>query len=152
MVEGGGKAQNLEATPEVAPITSLLLHPILQAPKFLAAALAVFISILLFTGEYHFILEISPKNTYTKIGTDHHQFFGHQKRDGQAGVVGRPPFCSSGQQMVERQLCSLRLAFHSFSLRMCEVHPAERYIASAWHPHRDTHVNNEQRDHLLARY
>lgn len=59
MAEAVGKAGNFRASPEVAPITSFLLHPILQDPKFLAAALAVFFSIVLFTGTYQIPPEVT---------------------------------------------------------------------------------------------
>ncbi|KAI9638565.1 signal recognition particle receptor beta subunit-domain-containing protein [Dioszegia hungarica] len=42
-------ASGARVTPEVESISSLLLHPLLQDPKFVAAVLAVFLSVVLFT-------------------------------------------------------------------------------------------------------
>lgn len=42
-------ASSPKLTPEVEPITSMLLHPLLQDPKFLAAVLAVTLSVILYS-------------------------------------------------------------------------------------------------------
>ena len=47
-------ASGARVTPEVESISSLLLHPLLQDPKFVAAVLAVFLSVVLFTCKSRF--------------------------------------------------------------------------------------------------
>lgn len=41
----------LRATPEVEPVSAMLLHPLLQDPKFLAAAVGLLLILVLYTGK-----------------------------------------------------------------------------------------------------
>ncbi len=47
----GDHARAGAITPEVEPVTSLLLHPLLQDPKFLAAVFGLLVTVIFFTGE-----------------------------------------------------------------------------------------------------
>lgn len=49
-------------TPEVEPLTSLLLHPLLQDPKFLAAVGGVVILLLVYTCTWSLVNEYGSLN------------------------------------------------------------------------------------------
>ena len=48
------------ATAEVEPVSQLILHPLLQDPKFLAAAIVLVVSLILVSGQSLFSMSHLP--------------------------------------------------------------------------------------------